>query len=87
LKWQENIKPKKIVCIAADDEDVIDAIHDAIELGMIEATLIGPMPRITEILLTHQYSMDHITIIDCDNYEFGSEQAMRMVHMEGQTSS
>jgi phosphate butyryltransferase len=81
FEMARNIKPKKIVCIAADDEDVIDAIHDAIELGMIEATLIGPMPRITEILLTHQYSMDHITIIDCDNYEFGSEQAMRMVHM------
>jgi len=76
----KDLKSKKLVCIASADEEVLEAIHDACEMGSIEATLIGPLPEIAKIMHEKKYRLEDYTIIDCDDNEKGSEYAMQMVN-------
>ncbi len=76
----KGLPKKRLVCLAAIDLDVVEAIHEAVELGLIEATLVGPKDIIKDLLIKNNLSLKNYQIIDCEDYEIGAEKIMKMVH-------
>lgn len=75
-----DIPKKRLVCLAAADMEVLEAIHDATDLGLIEATLVGPEPKIRSLLAEKNIPAKDYHIFDCEDYEIGAEKIMHMVN-------
>ncbi|MDD3192130.1 MAG: bifunctional enoyl-CoA hydratase/phosphate acetyltransferase [Bacilli bacterium] len=79
LELARQIPVQRMVVVAADDEPVLEAVCHAVELGIIEATLIGKESLIKEKLsFLHQNSACY-AILHADSLEEAAALAMKMV--------
>ena len=57
-------KPKKrLVAANANDAHTIEAVHAAVELGVIDATLVGNPEEIEKVCKEHNFDMSKFTIV------------------------
>lgn len=56
--------PKKISVAVAEDEDVLQAIKMAVELGIVEAILVGDKDKIEDIAKRIDFNLKNVRIID-----------------------
>lgn len=71
--------PKTIAVAAAQDEEVLLAVHKAHELGLAEAILIGHEDQIRQIAAANQLSLRHFTVIDQPDHRAACQKAVELV--------
>lgn len=69
----------KLVVVAANDKEVIAAVNEARELGIVEAILIGDKKAIVKILDEKKIASTLFTIIDQADMELAAELGVKMV--------
>lgn len=77
-----NIKEKEIKTIAvavAEDEPVLEAIKEAINLGLAKAILVGDEEKITQIANRKDFDLKEITIIDEKDSKKAALEAVKLV--------
>ena len=70
---------KKLVVVAAHDDEVLEAVVDSLKLKLVEPILIGDEIRIREILNSLSYNED-IEIIDEADIEVAAEMGVKLVN-------
>ncbi len=75
----KNLPKQKLVVVAANDEFVIDAVNEAMKMGIIHPILLGPKPMIVSIIEKNGYDLDKFEIIDCASDEEASFKAMELI--------
>lgn len=76
VKFEEKMK---LVVVAANDDQVIEAVNEAREASIIEAVLIGDKKEIVAILDEKQIKQDLFEIIDEVDMEAAAELGVKMV--------
>lgn len=76
VKFEEKMK---LVVVAANDEQVIEAVNEAREASIIEAVLIGDKKEIVAILDEKQIKQDLFEIIDEVDMEVAAKLGVKMV--------
>lgn len=74
-----NLPKQKLVVVAANDEFVINAVNDALNLGIIHPILLGPKLMIESIIEKNGYDLGKYEIIDCASDEEASFKAMELI--------
>lgn len=73
-------KEKKTLSVAAaEDKEVLEAVTEAVKLGIIDAILVGDKNKIDEIALNENLSLDNIKIIDEKNTIKAAKRAVELV--------
>lgn len=76
VKFEEKMK---LVVVAANDEQVIEAVNEAREASIIQAVLIGDKKEIVAILDEKQIKQDLFEIIDENDMEVAAELGVKMI--------
>jgi phosphate butyryltransferase len=71
--------PKKVAVACAQDEDVLLAIHDAYQKGIVEAVLVGDVEAIETIAAEHHIDLEPFEMIDIKDLAEASLKAVSMV--------
>lgn len=76
-----SVKHKRIITVAAaEDEDVMEGIKIATQIGLIEPVLIGDKERIMLIADKSQFTLDDVEIIEEKDLYQAARKAVSMVH-------
>ena len=70
---------KKLVAANGVDSHTIEAIHEAMELGLIDATLVGDKDKIAETCKELGISIDHFEIIDIKEPQQAANLAVKQI--------
>ena len=79
IKFAKEKPTRKVVVAAAEDEDVLIAIRNAVFEGIAEPVLIGNKKEISRIAVSIDFNLNNIKIIDCTNSVDSSRLAVEMV--------
>lgn len=61
-------KPKRIIAVAAaEDEEVLESIHNALKANIITPLLVGEKDKINSIAESIGFNLDEVEIINCTN--------------------
>ena len=83
LELTKNKPPRRIAVAAAGDVDVMEALKNAKERGIIEPLLVGDEPRIREIAAQFSFDLEHVEVIHNPDKYGACELAVKLVR-EGQ---
>lgn len=72
-------KKSKLVVVASHDEEVLEAIIEASNLGIVEPILIGDKIKIKEIAKTKELNVDSYEIIDEKDLEKSAKIGVKLV--------
>ena len=74
-------KPKKrLVAAYANDEHTIEAVNEAINMGLIEATLVGDRDIILEVCDNLEINPDKFTIVDIKEDVAAANKAVELIN-------
>lgn len=71
---------RRVAVAAAEDRPVLEAIKEAMDLGIAEATLCGDEPKIRQIAEEIELDLDRVTVIHEPEPKKAAERAVRLVH-------
>ncbi|MGM0874145.1 MAG: phosphate butyryltransferase [Bacillota bacterium] len=74
------ISGKTVAVASAEDEEVIDAVAEAIKLRLASFILFGKKEEIENLLIAKGIGKDHVQIIQARTKEQATELAVRAVH-------
>jgi phosphate butyryltransferase len=73
-------KSKKVIAVAAaQDKEVLEAVTEASQLGIVEAVLVGDENKIRRIAEENNYSLTNIEIIDEIDIKKAASKAVELV--------
>lgn len=75
----KSLPKQKIVVVAAHDEYVLEAINEAMNLGIVEPILIGKQNEIEDMIQSGGYDRSKFTIIDSKDDEVSSYKALDLI--------
>jgi phosphate butyryltransferase len=79
IRKAQLLPKRKMVVAAAEDEHVIEAVHMAYQVGIIDAVLIGDAPEIKKILKQLNIDDKAYEIIDIKDKTEACEYAVKMI--------
>ncbi|MEJ2595978.1 MAG: bifunctional enoyl-CoA hydratase/phosphate acetyltransferase [bacterium] len=79
LEINRNKPPKRIVVAAAADVDVMEAVKNSREQGIIEPVLVGDEPRIRDIAAQFDFNLDDVEVIHNPDKYGASELAVKLI--------
>lgn len=75
----KSLPKQRIVVVAAHDEYVLEAINEAMKLGIVEPILIGNQEEIEDMIQSGGYDRSKFTIIDSNDDEVSSYKALELI--------
>lgn len=79
LKEQNTPSPKRMVVAAAEGEEVLTAVRDAVQLGIVEPILVGDGAKINSIIREKELDLGDFTLIDRPDQKAAAETAVELV--------
>lgn len=70
---------KTISVAAAQDKDVLEAVTEAVRMGIVHAILVGDEEKIRSIAKQENYTLEEIEIIDEKNLKIAAVKAVQLV--------
>ena len=70
---------KRIIVVYANDEHTIEAISNAVNKGLVDATLVGDKDVILDICDTLEINPDKFFIVDVKNDVLAAEKAVKLI--------
>ena len=74
---------KRIAVAAAEDRPVLEAVKEAVQMGIAEATLCGDEAKIRQIAEEIELDVNKVTIVNEPDIRKSAEAAVKLVHMKG----
>lgn len=71
---------KRLVAAYANDSHTIGAINDAVELGIVDATLVGDQAEIEKTCKEHKFDMSRFTIVHESNELKAAQKAVELIN-------
>ena len=71
---------KRIAVAAAEDRPVLEAVKEAVQMGMAEATLCGDEAKIRQIAEEIELDLNKVTVINEPDIKKSAEAAVKLVH-------
>ncbi len=79
IQAAKNQKTMRLAVAAAQDEEVLVAVCNASELGIVEPILVGDVEQINEIAIAHHLNIDSYQIIDKKDLDEAARTAVELV--------
>ena len=74
-------RPKKKMAVAyAQDEHTIEAVNAAVDMGIVDAVLVGDTDEIQRICMALEINPSKFTIVQADNDVASANRAVQMVN-------
>ncbi len=80
IETLKNNKKKRLVAAYANDSHTIGAVNDAVELGIVEATLVGDKSEIEKTCKEYNFDMSRFTIVHEPNELKAAEKAVELIN-------
>ncbi len=71
---------KRLVAAYANDSHTIGAVNDAVELGIVDATLVGDEAEIAKTCKEHNFDMSRFTIVHEPNELKAAQKAVELIN-------
>ncbi|MFA8436316.1 MAG: bifunctional enoyl-CoA hydratase/phosphate acetyltransferase [Marinifilaceae bacterium] len=71
---------KRLVAAFANDSHTIGAINEAIELGIVEATLVGDKDAIAKTCTDHNFNINNFTVVHEPNEMNAAQKAVELIN-------
>ena len=71
---------KRIAVAAAEDRPVLEAVKEAVQMGIAEATLCGDEAKIRQIAEEIELDVNKVTIVNEPDIRKSAEAAVKLVH-------
>jgi phosphate butyryltransferase len=75
----QSLPKQRIVVVAAHDEYVLEAVNEAMKLGIVEPILIGNQKEIESMIHSAGYDRNSFHIIDSNDDELSSYKALELI--------
>ncbi len=85
IKAAQDQEEKRLVALNGTDESTLEALNEAVELGLVTATLTGDQRQIEETCHKLDIDINNYHIIHCESAKDASKAAANMV-MEGKAN-
>ncbi|WP_353892354.1 phosphate butyryltransferase [Proteinivorax hydrogeniformans] len=79
IEEAKNVKKQTLAVAAAEDKEVLGAVTESVELGIVEAILVGDKAAIEQIATAQGYNLDKVEIIDEKNKVSAARKAVELV--------
>lgn len=79
IQVAQNQKTMRLAVAAAQDEEVLVAVCNASELGIVEPILVGDVEKINEIAMEHHLNISEYQIIDKKDLDEAARTAVELV--------
>jgi len=79
LTKAQSLPKQRIVVVAAHDEYVIEAVNEAMSLGLVQPIMIGKQQEIQKLIQKAGYDLEKYEIIDAEDDEKASFLAMTLI--------
>jgi len=76
----KNNEKKRLVAAYANDSHTIGAVNDAVELGIVEATLVGDEAEIEKTCKEHNFDMSRFKIVHEPNELKAAQKAVELIN-------
>lgn len=76
----KNKEKKRLVAAYANDSHTIGAVNDAVELGIVDATLVGDQAEIEKTCKEHNFDMSRFTIVHEPNELKAAQKAVELIN-------
>ncbi|WP_372642404.1 bifunctional enoyl-CoA hydratase/phosphate acetyltransferase [Ancylomarina sp.] len=80
IETLKNSEKKRLVAAYANDSHTIGAINDAVELGIVDATLVGDEAEIAKTCKGHNFDMSRFTIVHEPNELKAAQKAVELIN-------
>lgn len=80
IETLKNSEKKRLVAAYANDSHTIGAINDAVELGIVDATLVGDEAEIAKTCEEHNFDMSRFTIVHEPNELKAAQKAVELIN-------
>ena len=71
---------KRLVAAYANDSHTIGAVNDAVELGIVDATLVGDETEIAKTCKEHNFDMSRFTVVHEPNELKAAQKAVELIN-------
>lgn len=79
LEKRESIEPKRLAVAAAEGEEVLSAVQDAVQLGIVKPVLVGNEVKIRELIEKNQFCLGDYEIVNRETHEQAAKTAVELV--------
>ncbi|WZL74522.1 bifunctional enoyl-CoA hydratase/phosphate acetyltransferase [Clostridiaceae bacterium 35-E11] len=79
LKVAQQQSKMKLAVAAAQDEEILVAVCNAAELGIVDPILVGDLEEIQKIAKEHKLCIDQYKIMDCKEFDEAAKTAVSLV--------
>lgn len=76
----KNNEKKRLVAAYANDSHTIGAINDAVELGIVDATLVGDTAEIEKTCTEHNFDIARFVIVHEPNEQKAAQKAVELIN-------
>ena len=81
IKPRENVTPKRLAIAAAEGEEVLSAVQDAVKLGIVEPILVGDEAKIKALIEENQYELGNYEIVNRTDHKEAAKTAVELVRI------
>lgn len=71
---------KKLVVAWAVDRHTIEAVYEAMEMGLVQVTLVGDNQLISKICTELKIDLKRLQVIDCKSEDLAAKLAVKLIH-------
>lgn len=75
----QGAEKKRLVAVWANDSHTIEAVSEAIDLGIVAGTLVGDTTEIEKVCQAHNIDSKKFTIVDCKSDNLAGEIAVGLI--------
>lgn len=79
IQPREDVKAKRIAVAAAEGEEVLTAVADAVKLGIVEPILVGDEAKIKAIIEEKQFDLGNYEIVHRDDHTQAAKTAVELI--------
>lgn len=78
VQAHEDVAPKRMAIAAAEGEEVLSAVSDAVRLGIVDPVLVGDAQKIKEIIDKNGYLLNDCEIVDRKDHKEAAHTAVEL---------
>ncbi|WP_350344690.1 phosphate butyryltransferase [Proteinivorax tanatarense] len=79
IEQAKSVEKQTLAVAAAEDKDVLGAVTESVEMGIVEAILVGDKKQIEKIATSEGYNLEKLEVIDEPNKVQAARKAVELV--------
>ena len=79
IQPRDNVSPKTMAIAVAEGKEVLEAVQDAVKLGIVEPILVGDESKIRALIEEHQFDLGNYEIVNRTDHTSAAQTAVELV--------